>query len=219
MATTSRRSEGGPSRPIPRPAAPEAAAGDPAAALGASDRAFTCIGGVYRLFDEETGETIEVPVSVDLAAAIKDLDLALARREKLRKRFERSLSTLALAEGGEHDMVDPRTVASRHDGPRLNFTLLVGFGARWDGPRPQHSRCPCCDGAKLPAHAYCLRCDRSGRDDLFKPGSPAASPRPEPRPTRREPSRRDDPAATTKAKAKRPRRAKVGAEGKTSGAG
>jgi hypothetical protein len=27
----------------------------------------TCIGGVYRLLDEETGETIAVPVSVDLA--------------------------------------------------------------------------------------------------------------------------------------------------------
>lgn len=141
-----------------------------------SDAAATCIGGIYRFLDDETGETIEVPVSVDLAAAIAALDGGLARREKLRRRRERPAAAAAGRAGGGPDPVDPRTVAPARDGPRLGFTLLVGLGVRWDGPPPGRGPCPCCRGSALPAHAYCLGCDRSGRDDLLKPpSSPAAT--------------------------------------------
>lgn len=144
----------------------------------------TCIGGVYRFLDESTGETIEVAVSVDIARAIEALDDALARREKLQRRHERSLHTLAGGGVGvgEFDLIDPGTVSSRRDGPRLCFTLLIGSGARWDGPHPRQARCPCCGNATLVAYAYCLACDRSGRDDLLKPPVPAARPKPEPKP-------------------------------------
>ncbi len=45
-------------------------------------------------------------------------------------------------------------------------TLIVGQGLTpWPGPEEGRDRsCPACGDAYLPTHAYCLHCDRSGRD-------------------------------------------------------
>jgi hypothetical protein len=50
------------------------------------------------------------------------------------------------------------------EGPRFQFTLLVGLSAIWRGPAA--GPCPF-HGAALPPEGYCVACDASGRDALI----------------------------------------------------
>lgn len=47
--------------------------------------------------------------------------------------------------------------------------LLIGIGAQWDNKFSEHQggNCPTCGGKKLGHDAYCLKCHRSGVDNLF----------------------------------------------------
>ncbi len=98
------------------------------------------------------------------------------------------------AELSELEVASERETA----GPRLPVpTLLVGIGLTpWPGPEQgRSSPCPACGSAPLTPDAYCLRCDRWGRDGTL-PEPPAPGPRPnrprssrprnEPRPPRLE---------------------------------
>ncbi len=65
-------------------------------------------------------------------------------------------------------------------------TMLIGQGLTpWPGPSPgptPAAPCPACRDRRLVPHAYCLRCDRWGRDDPSSLATPCAS---EPVQTRR----------------------------------
>lgn len=64
------------------------------------------------------------------------------------------------------------------EGPRYQFALLLGESRPgWDGGpvRDSLGRCGVCHGAKLLAVAYCLCCDRSGRDAAISGGNRDAS--------------------------------------------
>jgi hypothetical protein len=47
--------------------------------------------------------------------------------------------------------------------------LFLGIGAQWDNRFSEHQggHCPTCDGKRLGYDAYCLKCHRSGVDNLF----------------------------------------------------
>lgn len=133
------------------------------------DAGSVLIGGTYFLHDDLTGETLEVPVSVDLAAAIRDLDAAMARRTKKAARREVQASSIEGKTGVPFDPPDTR-------GPHYDFRWFVGECTVWEGPTPEDRPCPCCAGLVLSTIAYCLKCDRSGRDDLLKRPPVAARP-------------------------------------------
>lgn len=71
-------------------------------------------------------------------------------------------------EEAEQDALTPRAGgrSNRAEMPVPRPTLLVGTGLTpWPGPAEvAGSTCPACQSVPLPSHAYCLRCDRSGRD-------------------------------------------------------
>jgi hypothetical protein len=53
------------------------------------------------------------------------------------------------------------------EGPRFSFPLLLGeHRPGWNGgvSIDERGRCGICHGLRLPSSAYCLSCDRSGRD-------------------------------------------------------
>ena len=58
--------------------------------------------------------------------------------------------------------------------------LLIGQGlSPWPGPARDHAPpCPACRNRPLCPNAYCLRCDRWGRDELVAASRPAAATRP-----------------------------------------
>lgn len=71
------------------------------------------------------------------------------------------------------------------EGPRLDFGLLLGESATWDGPgHTTHetpagvTRCRGCGHlAEMPPYAYCLYCDRCGQEARIpRPSAPPPAP-------------------------------------------
>lgn len=120
---------------------------------------MTVAPGVRRLYrvvsDDGTAVWAEMPP--EMMAEIRRHDARQAKREYRRKRREKSFSEVG---------IDPAAVGDRSswEGPRYRFTWLVGESRTWDGEPCRGSRCSFCGAARLPAYAYCLGCDRSGRD-------------------------------------------------------
>ncbi len=94
---------------------------------------------------------------------------------------------------------DPRWVEpdSRVVGPNRSEPVrprrLIGLGLTpWPGPaRPGDRICPACGSRRLPVEAYCLYCDRNGREAAAKPaaGPPVADGLPRPAPPSDDPRR------------------------------
>lgn len=63
------------------------------------------------------------------------------------------------------------------EGPRLHYSLLLGESPTWSGPESlwlyfldgQRVCRFCFHLSKMPAYAYCLHCDRAGREMLIGP--------------------------------------------------
>jgi hypothetical protein len=129
-----------------------------------------CIGGLLRFFDDFRREWIEVPVAVNLAAAITKLDDRMARRERLHKQKAKTFTDIELE--GNHLVAgkpargpkEPCYPGRPWEGPAFSFTLLVGVGTLWFGPPRDGEPCVCCAGIELERHAVCILCCRSGRD-------------------------------------------------------
>ena len=68
---------------------------------------------------------------------------------------------------GQHN---GRADRSQWEGPRLQFERFVGESQVWDGPPGKDARgkCECCHGVELEPAAYCLGCDKCGRDNLVR---------------------------------------------------
>lgn len=82
---------------------------------------------------------------------------------------------------------EPIAAASDPEAAAPRPTLLVGVGlVPWPGPaRGVEAPCPACGSAHLDADAYCIRCDRWGRDATRSaPARSAADPTGPPRPAR-----------------------------------
>jgi hypothetical protein len=98
---------------------------------------------LYR-YSVDQGVTIEVEVRPAVAQVLDELEQPL--KERLLRR-------------PDHWGSLPVPVRASND-----FTLLVGLSLTWPAaPRPDGS-CPACGGRWLGPHAYCLVCDRCGRD-------------------------------------------------------
>jgi hypothetical protein len=78
----------------------------------------------------------------------------------------------------------PRPKPGQWEGPRFQFSLYLGESrATWRGGQviDERGRCGMCHDQRLPAHVYCLSCNRSGRE-LEIPG---AAPKPKAKAHRR----------------------------------
>lgn len=53
---------------------------------------------------------------------------------------------------------------NRWEGPRFDFPWLVGESRTWNGDPMHGAYCEFCGGSPLPSSAYCLGCDRTGRE-------------------------------------------------------
>lgn len=127
----------------------------------------------YRTDD---GLAVELRVSPELAEALDEADPRLKEvtftdlAGKLRHRdHRRGLDPDRLGIGMERRHAAQRhtPVGSSWEGPRFTFSLLLGEGRPgWMGGETidDRGRCGLCHGAKLPPWAYCLACDRCGRD-------------------------------------------------------
>jgi predicted Fe-S protein YdhL (DUF1289 family) len=114
----------------------------------------------------DDGSVIWVEMRPETAEIIRRLDESAKRRETRRKAREKTFSEMGMDEGKIRG-------GNPWEGPRLRFRWLVGESRTWDGEAvgswipglPQF--CRICYGAELPAHAYCLGCDRTGRDEVI----------------------------------------------------
>lgn len=108
----------------------------------------------------DDGTEVMVELKPDMADAIRMLDERLRKRETRRKKQEKTFSEMG---------INPRDLASPWQGPRLSFAWLIGESRTWPGPPTPKAgaKCDFCQGRKLPLYAYCLRCDRCGRDLLI----------------------------------------------------
>jgi hypothetical protein len=102
------------------------------------------------------------------------------RKVKRRKKFKAITFTRA---GLDPDhMPDPKSVAPDEEygpfeGPRLSFSWLLGESPTWSGPESVTLYYPegqalcrfCFHLRRMPAYAYCLGCDRAGRQHLIPP--------------------------------------------------
>lgn len=118
----------------------------------------------------DDGTEVWVEMRPEMADMLRRLDESAQRRETRRKAREKTFSEIGIDQGkiGE---------GNAWEGPRLRFTWLVGESRTWDGEPvgpwvaglPEF--CRICFGAELPGYAYCLGCDRTGRDDVIGKGS------------------------------------------------
>lgn len=118
----------------------------------------------------DDGTCVWLELRPDMADMLRRLDQTEARRERRRKEREKTFSEMGIQAG--------LIVASPWIGPRLKFTWLVGESRTWDGePTGEIEGEPCCSiclGAELPPNAYCLGCDRCGRElEIPGPGQVA----------------------------------------------
>jgi hypothetical protein len=136
-------------------------------------------------YTDANGTRISLEVSAEVAEALaaKDQNDPGARLK------ERTFTDLGCTIKGERvpldgDTLDEKTWRRRVDqrpmpsgnpweGPRFHFSLLLGENRpNWCGSHSfdPRGKCGVCHGSFLPAYAYCLQCDRCGRDkEIPKP--------------------------------------------------
>lgn len=170
------------------------------------------------------GTRLSIEVSPEIALALADDPDDPGARLK-----ETTFTDLGRWVDGRHvplkaDALDPKTARRRIDqrpmpegnpweGPRFHFSLLLGEGRpMWlgGGSKDDLGRCGVCHGAKLPGYAYCLDCDRSGRDREI----PRAVPKP---PEAKGDAERRAYVPTPKKETRKERRAREAAERRKAG--
>lgn len=108
---------------------------------------------IYRFTDDRGVEHV-VEVAGDVAAILR------ATEPKLKERLCTDAGVDVNRVGEDRRARGPRgRTGNPWEGPRFSFRWLVGESSIWDGPGRDF-----CGGGRLPRHAYCLCCDRSGRD-------------------------------------------------------
>lgn len=139
----------------------------------------------------DDGEVIEVAMSPELAERIHRMDRAQQERDRRRRKREKCFTDLGI--DGRHIRKRLESLALKGnpwEGPRFQFTLIIGESRIWPGPRAEDvgpliayriergglddwcklvrpgypDPCEFCKSLPLPSIGYCERCNACGRD-------------------------------------------------------